>query len=96
MASNHNLENQKSVTLQDTKWGTKALMRLFATIIGLIAMCLFSAAIGYENANYQNTTGHGDWPDGLALAPVRPNPLILFLVPHTDDSRSSFPFCSIQ
>ncbi|CAF9903125.1 MAG: hypothetical protein GOMPHAMPRED_000100 [Gomphillus americanus] len=57
-------------TSEDTRWATKALMRLFAAFTGLIAMCLFSAAISYENANFENTMGNGDWPDGLALAPI--------------------------
>lgn len=78
MASSHTPRDQRQATLADTKWGSKALMRLFATFIGLIAMCLFAAAIGFENSNYQNTTGNGDWPDGLALAPVGFNLFIMF------------------
>ena len=79
MALTRTPENQRSAAPQDKKWVSKALMRLFATFIGLIAMCLFAAAVGFENANYQNTGGNGDWPDGLALAPVCANLLTTLL-----------------
>ena len=95
MVSTHTSGSQQSATLGDNKWVTKALMRLSATVIGLIAMCLFSAAISYENSNYQNIIGNGDWTDGLALAPVCFDILIIFLVLHTNDTRLSSPFSTI-
>ena len=56
--------------LEDSRWAMKAMLRLVATAFGLVAMALFAAAVAYTNDNFVNTSGNGDWPDGLCLAPV--------------------------
>jgi hypothetical protein len=69
MSSRSSFEDRRT-TLEDSRWAFKALLRLIATVFGLIAMCLFAAAVGYTNNNFINTMGNGDWSDGFALAPV--------------------------
>ena len=55
------------------KQSTQVVLRLCATVMGLIAMSLFAASISYTNSHFENILGNGDWTDGLALAPVSSN-----------------------
>ena len=70
MRSPLTVETRRRAYEEDPKWPTKAVLRILATILALIAMPLFAAAISYTNMNFVNTSGPGDWTDGLALAPV--------------------------
>ena len=71
MRSPLTVETRRRAYEEDPKWPAKAVLRILATVFALIAMPLFAAAISYTDGSYINTTGPGDWTDGLALAPVR-------------------------
>ena len=65
------IETRRRAYEEDPKWPAKAVLRVLAIVFALIAMPLFAVSIADTNSSYINTSGPGDWTDGLALAPVR-------------------------
>ncbi|MCJ1316496.1 hypothetical protein MMC15_001817 [Xylographa vitiligo] len=70
MRSPLTVETRRKLYEEDSKWPVKAVLRIVAACFALIATILFAIATSFENANFSNTAGNGDWTDGLALAPV--------------------------
>ena len=76
-------ETRRRLSESDTKWHIKLGLRVFATILSLIAFSLFGAAIPQWNANFFHTDGPqaGDWQDGMPIAAVSPVLTILNHLP---------------
>ena len=74
------VDTRRRLYEEDSKWPLKAVLRIIATGAALLAMILFAVAVSYENKNFVNTNGAGDWTDGLALAPVCLSSISSFIV----------------
>jgi hypothetical protein len=74
----------------DSRWRSKTLLRFIATLVALVAMGIFGAAVSQTNSNFINTEGDGDWPDGMALAPVCPSARWMFC-PLMQEAGGPFP-----
>ncbi|MCJ1395274.1 hypothetical protein MMC18_008158 [Xylographa bjoerkii] len=70
MRSPLTVETRRRLYEEDSKWPAKAILRVVAACFALVATILFAVAISFENMNFSNTAGNGDWTDGLALAPA--------------------------
>ena len=64
------VDTYRRLNEQEPKWHIKAILRILGTLVAIIAVILFAVSVSYTNQNFINTTGAGDWTDGLAIAPV--------------------------
>ncbi|MCJ1253522.1 hypothetical protein MMC24_001334 [Lignoscripta atroalba] len=63
-------DTRRRLSERDPQWQVKAILRVVCTVFALWAMILFAISCSYTNQHFINSDGNGDWPDGLALAPV--------------------------
>ncbi|MCJ1248501.1 hypothetical protein MMC30_005719 [Trapelia coarctata] len=64
------VETRRLLKEEDSNWTIKALARVLAAIFAAIALVLFAVSVSLTNQNFDNTSGNGDWSDGLAIAPA--------------------------